>query len=143
MEPGLAPGEQYVAVARDHAVRTASLTPLNGHALLEFWTDRRGIVARVRVLSASSDPRAWSEVADTLAEDARASFPLKIPSNADGLIVTLDVTSALKTLSGEAADRGALSKVIGTVMNPLDAVADSKASPQRIVTAKIVGVEAF
>jgi hypothetical protein len=141
MEIGLVPGSQYVALARDR-VRN-SLTPMNGHALLEVWTDSRGIVARVRVLDPSSDPGAWQEVADALVEDAHGSFPVKIPDNADGLIITLDVTSALRTLTGEAADRGALSRVIGAVTNPVDALLDSKAAPQRMVSARVVGVEAF
>jgi hypothetical protein len=138
---GIVPGGQYASVARDR-VRN-SLTPLNGHALLEFWTDSHGVVARVRVLNASSDPRAWDELAGELAEDARSSFPLKIPSDADGLIVTVDVTSAMKTLSGSSASQGTLAKALGTLMDPADAILDSKASPQRIVAAKVVGVEAF
>jgi hypothetical protein len=138
---GLVPGGQYASVARDR-VRN-SLTPLNGHALLEFWTDSRGVVARVRVLNASSDPRAWDELAGELVEDARTSFPLKIPSDADGLIVTVEVTSALKTLSGTSASQGTLMKALGTLMDPADAILDSKASPQRMVSAKVVGVEAF
>jgi hypothetical protein len=138
---GLVPGGQYATVASNR-VRN-SLTPLNGHALLEFWTDSRGVVARVRVLNASSDPRAWDELAGELVEDARTSFPLKIPSDADGLIVTVEVTSALKTLSGTNASQGSLMKALGTVMDPADALLDSKASPQRMVSAKVVGVEAF
>jgi len=97
----------------------------------------------VRVLNASSDPRAWDELAGELVEDARTSFPLKIPSDADGLIVTVEVTSALKTLSGTSASQGTLMKALGTLMDPADAILDSKASPQRMVSAKVVGVEAF
>lgn len=141
MNLGLLPGGQYVAVTRDR-VRN-SLVPLESHALLEFWTDSRGLVARVRVLSASSDPRAWDDVADALVEDAHTSFPLKIPSNADGLIVTLDVTSAMKTLSGAAATRNPLVKALSTIQNPMDAIADAKAVPQRVVSARVVSVEAF
>jgi hypothetical protein len=138
---GLVPGGQYASVARDR-VRN-SLTPLNGHALLEFWTDSKGVVERVRVLNASSDPRAWDELAGELAEEARSSAPLRVPSDADGLIVTVDVTSAMKSLSGASASQGSLMKALGTVMDPADAILDSKASPQRMVAAKVVGVEAF
>jgi hypothetical protein len=138
---GLVPGSQYVSIARDR-VRN-STAPINGHALLEFWTDRRGLVARVRVLNASSDLRAWDDVAESLAEDARSTFPLKIPSNADGLIVTIDVTSALKTLSGGSTTQNPFMKALQAVQNPADALMDSRAAPQRVVAAKVVSVEAF
>lgn len=141
LELGIVPGGQFASLARDR-VRN-SITALNGHALLEFWTDKRGIVARVRVLSVSSDEKAWDELAETLAEDARSKFPLKIPSNADGLIVTLDITSALKRLSGQSANQGSLMRALEAIQNPIDAVIDSKASPQRVVAAKVVSVEAF
>jgi hypothetical protein len=138
---GLVPGGQYATLTRDRV--RSSLVPMNGHALLEFSTDRKGLVARVRVLDASSDRRAWDDVADALVEDARGAFPLQIPDNADGLVITLDVTSVLKTLSGSPANQGALGRVVGAIMDPLDTIADSKAPPQRLVTAKIVGVTAF
>jgi hypothetical protein len=141
MDLGLAPGGQYLAIARDR-VRN-SLVPLESHALLEFWTDKRGLVARVRVLEASSDPRAWDDVAQALAEDAHATYPLKIPSNADGLIVTLDVTSMLRTLSGASPNKGTIAKAIGAITDPVDAVLDSKVATQRMVAAKVVQVEAF
>ncbi len=138
---GLVPGGQYATLTRDR-VRT-SLTPMNGHALLEFWTDRRGLVARVRVLDASSDRRAWDDVADALAQDAHAAYPLKIPDDAEGLIITLDVTSVMKTLSGASPTASTFGKILGAIQDPLDTLADSKAPPQRLVTAKIVGVTAF
>jgi hypothetical protein len=141
METGMVPGGQYVSLTRDR-VRN-SLIPLQSHALLEFWTDSRGLVARVRVLDATSDRRAWDDVAEALVEDAHATYPLKVPSNADGLIVTLDVTSVMKTLSGAMASRNALVKAIGAIEDPVDAVLDSKAVPQRVVSTRIVGVEAF
>ncbi len=138
---GLAPGGQFVAIAKDR-VRN-SVVPNESHALLEFWTDKGGLVARVRVLEASSDPSAWSEVAQALAEDAHATYPLKIPSNADGLIVTLDVTSTMRTLSGASPNQGALAKAFEAARNPVDAVLDSKAPTLRMVAAKVVRVEAF
>ena len=138
---GLVPGSQYASLVRDR-VRN-STAPIEGHALLEFWTDRRGVVARVRVLNASSDPRMWDDVAEALAEDARSSFPLKIPSNADGLIVTLDVTSALKTLSGSSANEGSFARALGALTDPVDSLIDSKSPPRRVVAAKVVSVEAF
>jgi hypothetical protein len=141
MDVGLVPGGQYVSITRDR-VRN-SLVPAESHALLEFWTDSKGIVARVRVLGTPADTRAWEEVASALAEDAHAAFPLKVPSNADGLIVTLDVTSVMKTLSGASATRSALARVWSAVQDPVDTVLDSKAAPQRVVSARVVSVEAF
>ena len=140
-EMGLVPGGKFASLARDRV--RSSVTPLNGHALLEFWTDKRGIVARVRVLSASSDPGAWAEVADALIDDARSAPPLKIPSNADGLIVTIDVTSVLKTLSGSTPTDNALVQALRAAQNPVDAILDSKASPVRTVAAKVVDVQSF
>ncbi len=86
----------------------------------------------------------WDDVAEALAEDSRTSFPLKIPSNADGLIVTLDVTSALKTLSGSSANEGSFALALGALTDPVDTLIDSKSStPRRVVAAKVVSVEAF
>ena len=141
MDLGLAPGNQYVAMTRDRV--RSSLVPMNGHALLEFWTDNKGIVARIRVVNPSSDSRAWNDVAKALEEDARSTPPLKIPSNADGFIVTLDVTSVLRTLSGETPSPGAIAGATRAITNPVDAVIDAKASPRRVVTAKVARVEAF
>ncbi len=137
---GIVPGGQYASVARDR-VRN-SLTPSTATPCSSSGPTATAS-SRVRVLNASSDPRAWDELAGELAEDARSSFPLKIPSDADGLIVTVDVTSAMKTLSGSSASQGTLAKALGPLMDPADAILDSKASPQRIVAAKVVGVEAF
>ena len=141
LDLGIVPGSQYRSIATGRV--RSSLVPLESHALLEFWTDSRGLVARVRVLDASSDRRAWDEVADALVEDAHAAFPLKVPSDADGLIVTLDVTSVMKTLSGAITSRSSLSKALDAVKNPVDTVLDAKGGPQRMVVAKVVGVEAF
>jgi len=141
MELGLVPGNQYVAITRDR-VRT-SLVPANGHALLEFWTDGKGIVARIRVVNPSSDPRAWGDMAKALEEDARSTPPLKIPDNADGFIITLDVTSVMRTLTGETPSPGVVEGALRAISNPVDAVIDAKASPRRVVTAKVTGVEAF
>ena len=141
LDLGLAPGGQYVSLARDR-VRN-SLVPQESHALLEFWTDKRGLVARVRVLDASSDPRAWADAANALVEDAHSAYPLKIPSNADGLIVTLDVKSVLQTLSGASPNQSGIAKAISAIQNPVDAVLDSKVTPVRIVAAKVVQVEEF
>jgi hypothetical protein len=141
MALGLVPGGQYASIAREK-VRNSTV-PVNGHALLEFWTDKKGIVARVRVLNASSDLAAWTNMADSLAEDARSSFPLKIPSNADGLIVTIDVTSALKTIGGLTPSPGLIEGAIRAIESPIDTIMDAKAIPQRIVATKVVNVQAF
>jgi hypothetical protein len=138
---GLAPGGAYTSLARD-AVRN-SLTPMNGHALLEFSTDAKGIVLRVRVLDASSDRRSWDDVAAQLEQDAHSAFPLTIPDGAQGLIVTIDVKSALKTISGSSPGGSTFGKIVGAVIDPLDTLADSKAPPQRVVAARIVNVAAY
>jgi hypothetical protein len=138
---GLVPGGQYASIARTR-VRN-SLVPGNDHALLEFWTDNRGIVARVRVLGPPGETQAWGDVASALVEDARAIAPLKVPSNSDGFIVTLDVTSVMKTLSGGNESDNALVKALRAVQNPVDSIMDAKGGAQRVVAARVVGVEAF
>ena len=41
------------------------------------------------------------------------------------------------------ASRNALVKALSAIQDPVDAVLDSKAVPQRVVAAKVVSVEAF
>jgi len=140
-ELGLVAGGRYVTLTRDR-VRN-SITAINGHAVMEFWTDAKGVVARVRVVDASSDRGAWDEVAAGLAQDARSAPPLKVPIDAAGLVITLDVTSALKTLSGATPSSNPLTRILGAINDPVDAIVDSKSPPQRVVAARVVDVRSF
>ena len=140
IELGLAPGGQFVQQTRD-AVRS-SRTPSFGHAMLEFQTNASGLVVSVRVLEASSDRSAWDEIAAELVSNRRVR-PEKVPPGANGIAVTLDVTSAMKTVSGSKTNSGTLEKIVGAINDPIDTIIDAKNPPQRVVAARVVAVQAF
>jgi hypothetical protein len=137
IELGLFPGGELVTLTRD-AVRT-SLAPSVGHALLEFQIDGAGMVASVRVVDASSDRSAWDEVATDLARTARA-HPVRVPTGSHGLALTLDVSSAMKTLSGSTPTDSALTKALRAVNDPIDSVIDGTSPARRVVAARVVDV---
>jgi hypothetical protein len=141
MELGLVPGGALVTLTRDRVRR--SRAPIVSRALLEFSTDGAGIVASVRVLDASSGRAEWDEVAAQIAADARARPPMTVPSGARGLSVTLEVTSALKTVNGAAPTDKPLAKALGALTDPLGAAMDGQTPPQHVVAARIVDVKAF
>jgi TonB family protein len=122
---------------------------MNGRALLQFDTDGAGLVASVRVLEASSGRAEWNEVASEIAAVAR-NKPMKVPAGARGVAVTLEVTSALKAFDGATPTSNPLTKAVGVLTDPIDAVANTvealgggKNPPQRVVAAHVVNVQAF
>jgi hypothetical protein len=137
---GMVPGGELVTLTRDLVRR--SLAPMNGRALLQFDTDGAGLVSSVRVLDVSSDRREWNEVAAEIAAAARTR-PLRVPAGASGLAITLEVTSALKTVGGGKANPSTLERVAGAVLDPVDTIIDSNAPAQRVVATRIVDVQAF
>jgi hypothetical protein len=137
---GLAPGGELVTLTRDLVRR--SRAPTNGRALLQFDTDGAGIVASVRVLDVSSERAEWDQVAAEIAASARTR-PMRVPTGARGLAITLEVTSALKTVNGGTPTDNPLAKVAGAVMDPLGTVMDAKTPAQRVVAARLVDVQAF
>lgn len=137
IELGLFPGGELVTLTRD-AVRT-SLAPDVGHALLEFRIDGAGLVASVRVLDASSDRSEWDEVAADLAKAARA-HPVRVPTGSQGLALTLDVTSAMKTVSGATPTNSALTKAMRAINDPIDSVIDGTSPAGRVVATRVIEV---
>jgi TonB family protein len=137
---GLVPGGELVTLARDIVRR--SRAPMNGRALLQFDTDGAGLVASVRVLDVSSGRVEWDQVASEIAASAR-SRPLRVPTGARGLAVTLEVTSALKTVNGAAPGDKPLAKALGAIMDPVGSLVDATTSAQRVVATRIVDVQAF
>ncbi len=137
IELGLFPGGELVSLTRD-VVRT-SLAPDVGHALFEFQIDGAGIVASVRVLDASSDRSDWDDVAADLAKAARA-HPVRVPAGSQGLALTLDVTSALKTVSGSTPTDSTLTKALRAMNDPIDSVIDGTSPARRVVAARVVDV---
>jgi hypothetical protein len=141
MELGLVPGGALVNLARDRVRR--SRAPMVSRALLEFSTDGAGIVASVRVVDASAGRAEWDEVAAEIAADARGKPPLHVPAGARGVSVTLELTSALKTVNGGTPTDKPLAKALGALTDPVGAVMDSRTPPQRVVASRIVDVQAF
>lgn len=140
IELGFAPGAHLAPLTSDRVRR--SNTPDVGHAVLEFRTDSAGVVAAVRVVEASSGHADWNDVATELVADAK-SRPLRVPSNARGLVVTIDVTSTMKTVTGASTGGSTISKVARAVENPLDTIVDSRTPPRRVVVARVVAVDAL
>ncbi len=135
---GLIPGGEFVSLTRD-TVRTSD-APSVGHAVLEFQIDGSGNLMSVHVLDVSSDRMAWDLVAAEIAKAARGHIT-RMPHGAQGVALTLDVTSAMKTASGANATDGALSKILHAIDDPVDAVIDGTVPAQRVVSAHVVDVQ--
>jgi TonB family protein len=138
---GLFPGSALVGLAHD-AVRR-SRAPDVGRALLEFELDGAGLVAKVRVLDASSARAEWDEVAEELARDARALPPQRMPTGSKGVAVTIELTSAIKSVSGSTPTKNPVTKVLRAIDDPIDSLIDGKTPPQRVVAARVVRVDAL
>ncbi len=132
---GLIPGGELVTATRD-AVHDA---PTMGHALLEFQIDGAGVVASVRVVDASSDRTDWEELAVRLAK-ATGARTIRVPSGAKGVALTLEVTSAMKNVSGSAPTDKAITKALRAINDPIDAVLDGTGAPQKVVAVRVVDV---
>jgi hypothetical protein len=138
IELGLVPGGELVNLTRD-TVRT-SAAPDVGHAMLEFRLDGTGTVVSARVLDASSDASRWAEVATEIVKAARAR-PSKVSRDAQGYLLKLEVTSAIRTASGRTPTDATLTKVWRAINDPVDAVIDGTVPAQRVVAARIVDVQ--
>ncbi len=132
---GLGSGAPLVEPTRE-AVRT-SLVPDFARAILEFTTDRAGLVVSVRVVDASSDRQAWDEVADKLARDTQKK-PLRMPPGARGVAVTMQVESKVLNASGQDPGQGVLSRAAAGLFEPTELLMDSNAKPRRVVVAKVL-----
>ena len=138
IELGLVPGSALVTMTRDRVRR--SRVPTVSRALLEFDTDSAGIVASFHVLDSSQGHSEWNEVAAQIAADARAK-PLRVPAGARGLAVTLEVTSALKTVDGATPTDSPLAKAWSAINDPIGAA--TRVPPVQVVAARIVDVKTF
>ncbi len=138
---GLVAGGRFIAMARNE-VRT-SLVPDISRALLEFDTNREGIVLTVRVLEVSSDRVGWDEVAAALRNEASTGRPERVPRGANGVAVVLEVISSLKTSNGTAPTHGVLESAMRAINNPVDVALEGTQSPHREVAARIVDVHAL
>jgi TonB family protein len=139
IELGLAPGAELAMWTRDRVRR--SRAPNVGRALLEYRIDAAGIIGSVRVVDVSSGWNEWEQVAAEVARDARTAPPIRMPSGTKGLAVTVEVTSDIKTVSGRTPTDKLFGKIVNAITDPLDAVVDGRAPPQRVVAARIVTVD--
>ena len=141
LELGLVPGGELVTLTRDRVRR--SLAPDNGRALLQFDTDGAGVIASVRVLDVSSERAEWVRVADDILASSHGTT-LRVPTGASGVVVTLEVTSAMKTVDGvTAGQQSAFSKALRGITDPVGTVMDATTRPRRVVATRIVDVQAF
>ena len=141
LELGLVPGGALVTLTRDLVRR--SLAPDNGRALLQFDTDGAGVIASVRVLDVSSERAEWVRVADDLLASSHGTT-LRVPAGARGLEVTLEVTSAMKTVDGVAAgEKSTIAKALRAINDPTGTMMDATTRPRRVVATRIVDVQAF
>jgi hypothetical protein len=142
MALGLVPGGVLVSIAHDIVRR--SLVPTTSRALLQFDTDGAGIVSSFHVLEASSGMGDWNDVAAQMAAAAHQR-PMHVPSGAHGVSVTLEVSSAMKTVDGvEVKGKPSpIAKALGAVMDPAGAAMSASTPPQHVIAARIVDVKAF
>jgi hypothetical protein len=138
IELGFVPGGEFVNLTRD-AVRT-SMAPTVGHAVFEFVIDAGGTLTSVHILDASSDRSDWEQVAAEIAK-AASGHVTRIPRGGQAVAMTLDVTSSLRTLSGQSPSDNTLTKALRAIDDPIDTVIDGTSAPQRVVTAHVVDVE--
>ncbi len=141
LELGLVPGGELVTLTRDVVRR--SLAPDNGRALLQFDTDGAGVIASVRVLDVSSARAEWVRVADDILASSHGTT-LRVPPGASGVAMTLEVTSAMKTVDGVATGQtSAFGKALRGITDPVGTVMDATTRPRRVVATRIVDVQAF
>jgi hypothetical protein len=141
LELGLVPGGALVTLTRDLVRR--SLAPDTGRALLQFDTDGAGVIASVRVLDVSSERAEWVRVADAILASSHGTT-LRVPAGASGVAVTVEVTSAMKTVDGvTAGEQSAFGKALRGVTDPVGTLMDATTRPRRVVATRVVDVQAF
>lgn len=142
LDLGLAPGGALATLAKELVRR--SRVPTEGRALLRIDSDGAGIVASVHILDVSAGMPEWQELATQLVSEARAK-PMKVPTGARGVSVTIEVTSAMKTVDGGKPSHSTAAAIVGAVTDPVDTVigAAEHLPPVRVVAARVVDVEAF
>jgi hypothetical protein len=138
VELGFIPGGEFVNLTRD-AVRT-SMAPTVGHAVFEFLIDGNGTLTAVHILDASSDRADWEQVAAEIAKAASRRMT-RAPHGGQAVAMTLDVTSSMRTLSGQSPSDNTLTKALRAIDDPIDTVIDGTSAPQRVVTAHVVDVQ--
>lgn len=99
IELGLAPGGVLATLGRDIVRR--SRVPDVSRAKIQFDTDATGVVVACRVLDATSGWPEWEEATREIMTASHAKPPMRVPSGARGLSITLNVSSDLRTVDGD------------------------------------------
>jgi TonB family protein len=137
LELGLIPGSEYVALTRD-GVRS-SRAPNVGHATFEITVDGGGNLTAVRILDASSNRFEWDEAAQEIMKAAHGQRT-RVPSGSQGVVLTLEVSSDLRTTSGLPPATTAFGRITRAISDPLDAVVDGTVPLQRVIAARVLDV---
>jgi TonB family protein len=137
IELGLAPGGEFIGYTQD-GVRS-SRAPNIGRATLEITIDGDGNLTAVRVLDASSNRFEWDEAAQEIMKAAHG-HRTRVPSGSQGLVLTLEVSSDIRTVSGLPPTTSALGRLTRLIGDPLDAVVDSTVPLQRVIAAHVLDV---
>jgi TonB family protein len=137
IELGLVPGGEFIGFTQD-GVRS-SRAPNVGHATLEITIDGSGNLTAVRVLDASSDRFEWDDAAQEIMKAARG-HRTRVPSGSQGFVLTLEVSSDIRTVSGLPPATTALGRITRAIGNPLDAVVDGTVPLQRKIAARVLDV---
>ena len=137
IELGLIPGGEFIGFTRD-GVRS-SRAPNVGHATVEITIDGSGNLTAVRVLDASSNRFEWDEAAQEIMKSAQG-HRTRVPSGSQGVVLTLDVSSNIRTVSGLPPATTALGRMTRAIGDPLDAIVDSTVPLQRVIAARVLDV---
>jgi len=137
VELGLFPGGEFVGYTRD-GVRS-SRAPNVGHATFEITIDGGGNLTAVRILDASSNRFEWDEAAEEIMKAAHG-HQTRVPSGSQGLVLTLEVSSDIRTVSGRPPPTTTLGRITGAIGDPLDTLVDDTVPLQRVISAHVVDV---
>ena len=131
---GMGSGGPALAAAQD-AARASTVD--ESTATIDIDADASGRVTSARVLNASSDTSTWNEVARAIVA-ALAGQTLRVPSGANGVVITVRIEVAMRLPSGARAGHGvALGCAEGCIGLTFD-VADVAARPRRAVQGRIL-----
>ena len=112
-----------------------AISELGGPRVAPGWTAGRAGVDR------ESGRSEWDEVAARIVPSVQGKT---LKTRPEGVIVTVEITSALKTVGGTSpggSGFGAtVASVAGAITDPLGTIANASVTKQRVVAARIVDV---
>jgi len=130
---GLGSGGPVVSAARIAAQSGTA----DGNATISIKTDASGKVLSVALLDSTTSSAAWAAVARDMAAHLRSS-PLRIPRNANGVIVTVRLEAKVRMPSGALPGKNGVPQLDGVGVAGQFDLADIGARPARTVHATII-----